>query len=133
MVRFGLGSDPLLHDETEQVKLIEVAYAKTLDEARSHCAVLQSNSIPAYVEPDVGMPKPCGIAVLIPSDRLIEASAFLTIQAQVEDDDEDDFDDDDDYDDLDDDDDMGLDDDDDDDDMSLGDDDGDLSEEEDDN
>ncbi len=117
MVRFGLASEHVFHEA--EADFVEVAFARTVDEARSHCEVLLNNAIPAYIEAGTGKPAPCGIAVLIPSDRLVDASEFLTIQAQIEDDDEDvdDFDDDDDDedddDDLDNDDDLDMDDDDD--------------------
>jgi hypothetical protein len=104
MVDEGLGSGNLL-EKTEDATFVEVMFAKSLDEAAVCQSFLQEQQIPARVEIDSAVAKRCGIAILVPSDRLIEASELLASRAQddenlddYEDDDDeldDDFDDDD--------------------------------------
>lgn len=105
-------------------EFVEVLFARSSVEAREFLGMLQQHNIPARMESSATPQRESGVAVLVPSDRLIEASEFLAAAAQLEeeesdtDDDVDDFDDD--YDDVDDDD---FDDDDDDDDECDDDDD----------
>lgn len=102
----------------ESSALVEVMYARTMGEATHCCELLRGQGIHAQVE---GRPsdKACGIAVMVPSDRFIEASEYLALNLENSDDDdfsdvdEDEDEDDDDADDFDDDDDDFGDDDDD--------------------
>ncbi|HVP10378.1 MAG TPA: hypothetical protein VMV94_04225 [Phycisphaerae bacterium] len=110
MVDEGLGSGNTL-EKTEDNAFVEVMFAKSLIEANGCENLLQKHEIPARVEIDSEVTRRCGIAILVPADRLIEASELLASRAQdeedpddYEDDEEeldDDFDDDDDYDDED--------------------------------
>lgn len=78
---------------------VEVMYAKSLDEADRLCALLQQKSIPATIEQDPVLPTQCGVAVLVPSEKLVQASQVLTLMAHDDEDDEDfEFDDDEDED-----------------------------------
>src|SRR5262245_11396859 len=101
---------------------VEVMFAKTLDEAKECCTLLNAQDIDARIEGLAVAGRKSGIAVLVPDNRFIEASEFLAVNLQdtddeVEDEDDDDMDvddddDDDDLDDMDDDDDDYPDDDD---------------------
>jgi hypothetical protein len=89
---------------------VEVMFAKTMDEAKECCTMLNAQDIDARIEGLALAGSKGGIAVLVPDDRFIEASEFLAINLQdvgddeeeMEDDDDMDVDDDDDDDDLDD-------------------------------
>ncbi len=120
MVRMDTGSENNARPMME-ADFVEVMYARTPDEASHLRSFLSEKAIPALVERNPDLPDQCGVAVLVPSEKLVEASQQLTwLMAHDDDDDEDvEFDDDDDDDDLDDfdddDDDPDFDDDDDDD------------------
>lgn len=58
---------------------VEVIFAKSVDEAEDHRTILEERSIPAFVEPAPEEPSLSGVAVLVPSDRLIDASEVLTM------------------------------------------------------
>lgn len=105
-----------------EVEFVEVMFARTMEEARDCVSFLLERDVPARIESQPGMQPAYGVAVLVPGDRMIEASEMLAARAddeeeeeeeedEFEDDLEDDFDDDED-DDFDDDEDDGLDDDD---------------------
>ncbi len=100
MVDEGIGSGGLLQ-KVEQVSFVEVMFAKSLDEADGCRSFLLERQIPARLEMDPNVAKRCGIAVLVPADRLIEASELLASKAQ-DDDDFEEFDDEDDEEDVDD-------------------------------
>lgn len=101
---------------------VEVMFAKTLDEAKECCVLLNAQEIDARIEGLQRSGHNGGIAVLVPDDRFIEASEYLAVNLQDVADDEDEVEDDDEIDDVDDDDD-DLDDVDDDDDDDYPDDD----------
>jgi hypothetical protein len=111
MVDEGLGSGDTL-EKTEDNGFVEVMFAKSLNEATGCHSLLQERQIPARVEVDSAVAKRCGIAVLVPADRLIEASELLASRAldqgedfdEYEDEDDEELDDDFDDDDYDDDD-----------------------------
>ncbi len=104
---------------------IEVVFARFSEEARQYCELLQENGIAARLEADGDLPSTCGVAVLIPPERLLDGSEVLSFQAQYDSEEEEgEGDDDEDYDDY-------EDDDDDDDDFDDDDDDEDLEDEED--
>lgn len=115
-------------------EFVEVVFARSSSEARQFVGMLQEHEIPAQLESGAAAARESGVAVLVPSDRLVEASECLSAFAQLEDEDvesDDDIDDlDDDYDDSDDDEDDFDDDDEDDDDECDDDDDGFEEEEE---
>lgn len=100
MVDEGFGSGSLLQ-KVEGDSFVEVMFAKSRDEADGCKGLLLERQIPARLEVDPNVAKRCGIAVLVPADRLIEASELLASKAQ-DDDDLEEFDDDDDEDDADD-------------------------------
>ncbi len=87
---------------------VEVVFARFSEEARQYRELLQDNGIEARLEAADALPLTCGVAVLIPADRLLDGSEVLSFQAQYDseeeegegdDDDHDDYDDDDDDDD----------------------------------
>jgi hypothetical protein len=63
------------------VGFVEVIFAKSVDEAEDHRTTLVGRSIPAFVEPTPEEPAQSGVAVFVPSNRLIEASEVLTMSA----------------------------------------------------
>jgi len=102
MVDEGYGSGNLLQ-KIEGEGFVEVMFAKSTSEADGCMGFLLERQIPARLEVDPNVAKRCGIAVLVPASRLIEASELLATKAQDDDDfeefDDEDEDDDDDYDD----------------------------------
>ena len=117
----GVGSqDTVGASQTEG--FVEVMFAKTLDEAKECCVLLNAQEIDARIEGLQRSAHSGGIAVLVPDDRFIEASEYLAVNLQDVSDDEDEVEDEDEVDDMDDDDD-DLDDVDDDDDDDYPDDD----------
>lgn len=89
-------------ERTGDESFVEVMFAKSLDEAAGCRTLLLERRIPARVEVDSEIAKRCGIAVLVPADRLIEASELLASRAQDEDGDFDDYEEEEDDEDLDD-------------------------------
>jgi hypothetical protein len=133
MLNDGFGARKVL-DRALGADFVEVMFAKSLDEAKECCHLLEDVQIPSRFEngPDADR----GVAVLVPEDRLVDASELLATRVQHESVDESDMsdvldeEDVDDVDDVDDDDD--YDDEEDDDDFDDADDDEDTEEEEDD-
>lgn len=79
-MEYGLGAGqitPMAGD----VSFVEVIFAKSVDEAEDHRTILEGRAIPAFVEPAPVEPSRSGVAVLVPSDRLVEASEALTMNA----------------------------------------------------
>jgi hypothetical protein len=72
-------------DGVDDSGLVEVMFAKSLDEAFGCRSLLQEQDIPALVEDGATASPRCGIAVLVPSDRLVEASEVLATRAQDDD------------------------------------------------
>jgi len=94
----GVGS----HDLVEQIEsdgFVEVMFTKSMNDATDCRSLLLARQIPAEVEADPNVSRQCGIAVLVPADRLVEASELLAFRAQDNDASEEDDDFDDDYDD----------------------------------
>lgn len=129
MVKLGVGSEDLLLNE-KGFNFVEVLFARSRNEAERCCRRLEAVSIPAQVESAASLPSECGVAVLVPAARLVEASEILTRMAHDDEDDDFEIDDDEDDDYGSDDDDLEFDDDDDDD--EFDDDDSDEPEEDDD-
>lgn len=100
MVDEDYGSGSLLQ-KVENESFVEVMFAKSSGEAEGWRTFLLERQIPARLEIDPNVAKRCGIAVLVPADRLIEASELLASKAQ-DDEDFEEFDDDDDEEDADD-------------------------------
>lgn len=71
----------------ESAALVEVMYARTMGEATHCCELLRGQEIHAEVEGRTSG-KACGIAVMVPSDRFIEASEFLALNLENSDDDD---------------------------------------------
>ncbi len=108
---------------------VEVMFARTDVEAAELVAFLTEQHIPAKQENAAGLMRGCGVAILVPANRFVEASELLAARTQDEEEDTDDeVSDDDDLDTVDDDDD--LDDDEDEDDEDDFDDDDEEEEEE---
>lgn len=103
---------------TGEKDFVEVMFARSMPEARDFVSYLLEQEIPARLENTGGAVPACGVAILVPSDRMIEAAELLAARVDAEDDSdevegEEEFDDlDDDYDDEDDEDDEFDDDDD---------------------
>ncbi|MBX3395632.1 MAG: hypothetical protein KF841_09720 [Phycisphaerae bacterium] len=129
MVKLGVGSEDLLLTE-KGFDFVEVFFARSRSEADRCCRRLEAVSIPAQVESAASLPSECGVAVLVPSTRLVEASEILTRMAHDDEDEDFEIDDDDEDDDYGSDDDLEFDGDDDDD--EFDDDDADEPEEDDD-
>ncbi|MCG8408240.1 MAG: hypothetical protein MI923_23820 [Phycisphaerales bacterium] len=86
--------------EVDRCDFVEVIFARTRNEAGDYRALLEGHGIASRIETGLHTPSQYGVAVLIPKDRLVEASEILTIQAQEPDDDDfyyEDEDDEDDY------------------------------------
>lgn len=104
MVDEGVGSRDLVK-QIESGGFVEVMFTKSMSEATDCRRLLLARQIPAEVEADPNVSKQCGIAVLVPANRVVEASELLASRAQDKDDLADDYevdndlDDDDDYDD----------------------------------
>jgi len=83
-----------IHGGKEDDGFVEVVFAKSPVEASGCRDLLQEQNIPAFVESNAGVNLRSGIAVLVPSDRLVEASDLLATHPQEDDDfDGDDFED----------------------------------------
>ena len=72
----------------DQEDLVEVIFARNSAEARACVRELLSSDIPARMESGRGMGGGYGVAVLVPSDRLILASEILAAKAQDDDEEE---------------------------------------------
>ncbi len=72
-------------DGVDGLGLVEVMFAKSLDEAFGCRTLLQEQDIPARVEDGATASRRCGIAILVPSDRLVEASEVLATRTQDDD------------------------------------------------
>ncbi len=123
MMDEGMGSGNVLH-WVDGTKYVEVMFAKSVNEARSCIGYLEDRLIPARLENTSELSQNCGVAVLVPAERFVEASEVLASRDEdadtendmegedeledvdddlddEDDDEEDDFDDDDDDDDED--------------------------------
>ncbi len=81
---------------------VEVAFARNKADAEVIRLLLASSSVPAQIESDTAGSMQRGIAVLVPADKLVEASEILTVRAEDDEDfveEEEDGDEDEDYDD----------------------------------
>lgn len=99
---------------TDDTQFVEVSFARNLTDAERLRRYLETRSIPAQTERNLDLPVQCGVAILVPAERLVDASEMLTKMAHDDEDDDfviDDDDDDDSDDDFEDDDDVDLDDD----------------------
>ncbi len=108
----GVGSRDLV-EKIESEGFVEVMFTRSMSEATDCRSLLLNRQIPAEVESDPKVSSQCGVAVLVPADRLIEASELLAVRAQDNEDLDDDSDEVDDLDDDEDFDDDGIPDDDD--------------------
>jgi len=79
IMRQGFSTEHVTPD-SERLDYVEVVFAKSLDEAGTHRTILAGRGIPALIESlSVDRPSQCGVAVLVPQNRLIEASEILTM------------------------------------------------------
>jgi hypothetical protein len=83
MVEEGLDSGNAL-DRTENGQFVEVMFAKSTDQASVCCDFLEQQQIPARLEPAAVSARSSGVAVLVPADRLVEASELLASLAHDE-------------------------------------------------
>lgn len=72
----------------DQEDLVEVMFARNSAEAKACIRELLASNIPARMEGGKGMGGGYGVAVLVPSDRLILASEILAAKAQDEEEEE---------------------------------------------
>lgn len=82
-------ADPIAGSESaaqegEAVEFVEVIFAKSIGEAKLHCGMLEAYSIPSRVEKVREEVCQRGVAVLIPADRLVEASEILAVQTSAD-------------------------------------------------
>lgn len=79
MMDDGFGARKVL-DNAIGADFVEVMFAKSLDEAKTCCHLLEDVHIPSRFEnaPDADR----GIAVLVPEDRLVDASELLAARVQ---------------------------------------------------
>lgn len=109
MVKKHIVSPPSL-ERTSNEGYVEVMFAKSLDEATGCRSYLEEQRIPALIEQVRRGRAGIGVAVLVPENRLVEASEYLAARDQEEEEEEfddeledeefdDEFDDDDEYDD----------------------------------
>jgi hypothetical protein len=73
-------NDPL--DESANLRFVEVMFAKSDDEAIGCRDLLAEQDIPARIEDTEHRNCRSGIAVLVPSDRVVEASELLVTRPQ---------------------------------------------------
>ncbi len=84
MIDQGFGSERVVQQAGEGT-FVEVCYAQSMEDASSLCKLLEQHAIKALVETDPTIPDECGVAVLVGSDRLVEASEILTLEPQQHD------------------------------------------------
>lgn len=85
MVDNGLNPKSVLTGQDEG-GFVEVVFAKSADEAIGCRDLLENRNIPARLEDGAKPDRHCGFAVLVPSDRLLEASELLVTRPQERDD-----------------------------------------------
>ncbi len=66
---------------TSEKDFVEVMFAKSMPEARECVGYLLEQEIPARLENTGGAVPACGVAILVPNERLIEASELLAARA----------------------------------------------------
>ncbi len=72
----------------EETDFVEVMFARNTQEAKDCIQFLLENQVPSRLESERGKQAEYGVAVLVPSDRMIEATELLAARAQLEDEDE---------------------------------------------
>ncbi|MFH1417378.1 MAG: hypothetical protein ABII12_03720 [Planctomycetota bacterium] len=77
----GVGSRDLVK-QIESDGFVEVMFTKSMSEATDCRRLLLARQIPAEVEADPNVSRQCGIAVLVPANRVVEASELLAARAQ---------------------------------------------------
>jgi hypothetical protein len=76
MVDDGMGARKVM-EGSASTGFVEVMFASTRDEASDCCHLLEDANIPARLEDTLGRSRETGVAVLVPADRLVEATEFL--------------------------------------------------------
>jgi len=92
------GSSEMVERVDAGDRFVEVMFARTARQARGAAGYLARRDIPARVESDIGLSPGCGVAVLVPSTKLLSASELLAARADedekfAESDDSEEFDD----------------------------------------
>ena len=77
-------------DKVGGADYVEVMFAKTLEEAKACCSLLEEENIPARYEKSADATDD-GIAILVPEDHFVDATEILSSRTQehVDEDDED--------------------------------------------
>lgn len=65
---------------------VEVMFAKSASEAQDLVRFLQESQVPAQLENSLGLTADCGVAILVPSERFVEASEILATRVHGKDD-----------------------------------------------
>lgn len=83
MMDEGMNSGNVLH-WVDGTKYVEVMFAKSVNEARDCIGFLEDRLIPARLENTRELSQTCGVAVLVPADRFVEASEVLAARDEDE-------------------------------------------------
>lgn len=78
-----MGSGNVLH-WVDGTKYVEVMFAKSVSEARECIGFLEDQLIPARLENTRELAQNCGVAVLVPADRFVDASELLAARDEEE-------------------------------------------------
>jgi hypothetical protein len=78
-----ISSGNVLH-WVDGTKYVEVMYAKSVSEARDCIEFLEDRLIPARLENTRELTQNCGVAVLVPADRFVEASEVLSAREEAD-------------------------------------------------
>ncbi|HKQ49987.1 MAG TPA: hypothetical protein VJZ71_18070 [Phycisphaerae bacterium] len=78
-----MGSGNVLH-WVDGTKYVEVMFAKSVSEARECIGFLEDQLIPARLENTRELAQNCGVAVLVPADRFVDASELLAAREEEE-------------------------------------------------
>jgi hypothetical protein len=79
----NMSSGNVLH-WVDGTKYVEVMFAKSVSEARECIGFLEDQLIPARLENTRELAQNCGVAVLVPADRFVDASELLAAREEEE-------------------------------------------------
>lgn len=77
----SMGSGNVLH-WVDGTKYVEVMFAKSVSEARECIGFLEDQLIPARLENTRELAQNCGVAVLVPAERFVDASELLAAREE---------------------------------------------------
>lgn len=78
------GSPDVLERVDAGDEFVEVMFARSAEQANGAVGYLAQREIPARVESNAGLSPDCGVAVLVPSARLMSASEILAARTDDE-------------------------------------------------